>query len=201
MKNKFLLIVMACFLFGSVQARNLGPGSLQQGDMYEWVTAVKNSLLNSAKNPAGLAIGSVSTNIKTQTTVNYTIDGVFYQFVPSSNIYTYTTSNCGAQAINTYRKYMVCLNSSGAVKIVGGNSSTWNNAKLPSLPTGNAAIGYFKVKAPIASWTLGQAGVSTLNTTAVVYKNIAAIESGYSSVRENNNSYVSDDTSDSALKW
>jgi hypothetical protein len=205
MKRFSILLVMACLLFGSAQARNLGPGSLQQGDMYEWVTAVKNSLLNSAKNSAGLTLGTTSTNIAIGTTVNYTINGVFLQKGLSADVKAYYKQDCGKQTSGTYRKYLVCLSTTGSITIVGGTPTTYNNAKLPAVPANKAAIGYVKVKSANSNWQIGGTGnlgsFSHANVTSYVFKNIAAIESGLYSVRENNDSYVSDDVSDNAFIW
>lgn len=116
---------------------------IDESTPYQKLQDLFTGLLNRCFGICGLVIATTSTKIKTATAVDYTINGLNYQKAATDNI----TITAGAvQAISTFCKYLVSVDSSGAVTTTKGEDATTAVlALLPDLPADNAPIGYFQV--------------------------------------------------------
>ncbi len=131
---------------------------IDESTPYQKLQDLLTGLLNRCFGICGLIIASTATKIKTATAVDYTINGKNYQKAATDNI----TITAGAvQAISTFCKYLVSVDSSGTVTTTKGEDATTAVlALLPDLPADNAPIGYFQVE------TSG-AGTFTAGTTSL----------------------------------
>lgn len=173
---KKLLLALLLAVSSSVYAGDIAPGSFQHEDLLKFYDSIIKNTLNCSYGNPGLAISSTVDNIKTTTTINYTVDGVFYSLSPSANINVPALTQ---QAVSTYAKYLVAVNSAGAFSITKGNSSARAAAaELPNLPDGYAPIGYFQVLTNSSTtYTAGTTGLDDAGLT-VTYVNIGAMTSG-----------------------
>lgn len=125
--------------------------------------------INGATNPAGLAAGTTTTTTIANNT-NFAIRGKGYTKNSASNAATPTTDAVtgvafNAIAVNKAGVFVICLDSSGAIKIVQGSivdyndDGTFSNAlpQFPEVPDTLAPIGYelVKVISTGSSWTMG----------------------------------------------
>ena len=188
MKKLILMLVLFSLFSVNAFAGDLKPGGMQDKDMYNLFNNLNNSIMNGCMGDVGLA-GAVSPNptdnIRTTATVNYTIGGVWYSLGASANIDTATSLGgiITSQNALTYVKYMVCVNSSGAYKIIRGlPDAIAADALIGLLPSGYAAIGYFQVYT--AASTTFKLGTTLLNATGITttYVDLRAINSGKSAV-------------------
>lgn len=100
---------------------------------------------------AGLAEGTNAHTIKTTNSIDYTINGAKYSLAAVDNIAI--PAGLGTQGTACYAKYLVSVGTDGtAASGAGGITITKGNegaaagdAKLPDLPDGNCAIGYFEI--------------------------------------------------------
>lgn len=101
-------------------------------------------LLNMSFDKAGLTVGGTSTKIKIAVATMFCINGLAYKKSVTDNI---TITAGTEQALATFAKYLVSLNTSGTVTVTQGNAAaTAVLALLPALPDDNAPVGYFQVE-------------------------------------------------------
>lgn len=107
----------------------------------------------------GLAEGTNSATLKTQTAIDYCIDGIIYEKGVTDNI---AMTACDAQAINTNCLYLVSIDSSGTVTVTKGDevtSTEWDSGERflewPKCPADDAPIGGFNVDCSSAAFTSG----------------------------------------------
>ena len=173
---KIFLFILGLLVSTAVYAGDIGPGAAQQSDLIKFYDSIIVNTLNCAKNSAGLDIASTTTNVETNATVSYTVDGVFYSAAPSASIAVPAMS---AQPVSTYAKYLVAINAAGTFLITRGNISAFEAlAELPALTTGYAPIGYFQVLTNSSTtFTPGTTGLDNAGITDT-YVNIGAMNSG-----------------------
>lgn len=117
------------------------------------------ALKNGCFSAAGLAEGTNSATLKTAYAISYTIDGRMYYKAATDNI---AMTALSAQADNTYRKYLVEINSSGDVSILAGTAaSTAAAAKWPARSSsGKAVIGGFQIATSGGTFTSGTTDIT-----------------------------------------
>jgi hypothetical protein len=104
----------------------------------------------------GLAIGTAAvTGVGWTNPVSAVIDGVKVDIASTLNIAI--PASLGTQPTNTFCKYLVYnMGTSGTGFIAKGNEAlTAAAAKLPDLPDGGVALGYFQVNSTAGAWTAG----------------------------------------------
>lgn len=100
---------------------------------------------------AGLAEGTNAHTIKTTYSVDYLINGAKYSLAAVDNVAI--PGGLGTQGTACYVKYLVSVgtdgtagSASGGIAITKGNEgAAAADAKLPDLPDGNCALGYFQI--------------------------------------------------------
>ena len=113
----------------------------------------------------GLAEGTTSATIKTG-------NKIYYNLYNNAQLVKDATDNiamtaCAQQAISTFCYYLVSLNSLGTVTVTKGTNNTY---ALPSIPSGNAAIGAIKITTNGSNtFTSGTTDLSGTGITAVFY--------------------------------
>jgi len=198
--KKFLILILLSVLFSAnsfgIQLKSAG---MSDKDMLEFDTNVKDFALNSALNKAGITIDSINTeDIKIVNPVNYTYYGRFYQALPQTiDLSAVVNASVGTQAVSTYRKYLLSVNTSGTFNVTAGESKAYDTATLPEVPTGYTAIGYFKVKTDASTtYICGTTGLDDSGLT-VTYISLRAVTSGPSKVAINETVIDSDSTTES----
>ena len=173
---KKLALFLMLLVSSSVFAGDITPGAFQHEDLIKFYDSINKNALNRAYTSADLAISATTTKVKTVTTVNYTVDGVFYSLSPDAAI---TVPALTAQAPSTYAKYLVAVNAAGTISITQGvQRSTAAEAFLPDLLDGYTPIGYFQVLTNSSTtFTPGTTGLDNAGVT-VTYVNIGAMASG-----------------------
>jgi len=180
--KKILICLIGLMFAVPAFAGDLKPGGMQDGDMYDLFTNLKNSVMNGCYADGGLGMDAASSaNIETTATISYTIDGVWYSKVASGSISVSGKYNGtpASQNVSTYAKYLVCVNAAGNFSIIKGNEhAIAANALLPALPSGYAAIGYFQILT--SSTVTYKPGTTRLDATGVTdtYVDLRALNSG-----------------------
>jgi hypothetical protein len=145
-----------------------------------------------ALNSGALALSTNTLSVKTQSTINYTVDGQFFSYVSTDNIpfatqYTSQTYNQAPapQNAGTTALYGVFLDANGTVTFVQGkpvNSNDLANGAAPlqfptntdfgapvaGKPRGRCCIGFIRVAnamANSAQFVLGQTPLNTAGLT------------------------------------
>ena len=157
--KKFLVLVcvLSLFLAGNVFAEITETG-MSQGDLVRLLKSLKTSTLNRTMSSASLTISTWSltqgATAETQLAFNYTVDGRWYTFAASTNIYLTPTAE---QAVSTYCHYLFSINASGKIQVTKGNdASATNKTYLPAAPKGFTVFGAALVKTSAASaFTMG----------------------------------------------
>lgn len=173
---KKLALFLMLLVSSSVFAGDIAPGAFQNEDVIKFYDSINKNVLNCTYGNAGLAISATTSHVKTVTTVNYTVDGVFYSLSPSASI---DVPALTAQVPSTYAKYLVAVNAAGAFSITQGvQKSTAAEAVLPDLLDGYTPIGYFQVLTDSSTtFTPGTTGLDNAGVTDT-YVNIGAMSSG-----------------------
>ena len=128
------------------------------------VFALKNGCFSSG----GLAEGTNAGTMQIARAINYTIDGQMYNKAVTDNIAMTAQT---AQADNTYRRYLVEINSSGTVSTLAGTAaSTAAAAKWPARSSsGKAVIGGVLIATSGGTFTMGTTDLSAAGITDTWY--------------------------------
>lgn len=111
----------------------------------------------------GLAEGTGSATLKTTNDIVYFLYNNQYTKVATDNI---AMTACVAQAATSFCYYLVSVNASGTVRTTKGTDNTY---ALPATPSGNIAIGAFKIVAVATVFTSGTTDLSAAGITATFF--------------------------------
>lgn len=111
--------------------------------------AYRAALRNAALSTGGVAIGTTKQKIKTATTVNYLLDGVFKTKAATDDLFVFTdvTHDIAADASTVQEAvYALSLDAAGAATVTKGTTATGSgNAAPPAAPVGKVLVGYVRI--------------------------------------------------------
>lgn len=182
---------------------DIKPGGVTDGDLIEYTTNVKDGLINRA-----IQIGLIqqtdsltnSADIKLTQTLIYLNKGKLFTAAPANIDLSSLGANFYApQVSGSYRKYLLSINSSGAVTTNAGLAVSGDYAELPAIVSGFTPFAYIKVQtSPTGSFTLGTTSF-TDDAQAITanFKNLHILTSGDSGVMVRSDLIDLDTSSDS----
>lgn len=181
--RKLVILMALCSLIvaGVGHAEDITATGMSQGALFNWMTEV-NSRLNaitkgSVTLSGALAIGTDNTTIRNTATITGVVNGVVFTKAATDNIAMTAGTE---QAISTFAKYAVCVNSSGTVATVQGNSAaTAAAALLPACASGYIPVGAVQIATDNATtFTAGTSDLSASGITDTYFNFIGPVMGG-----------------------
>lgn len=168
----------------TIQSFGLTPGGILLYDVLFCLTNLIKGVMNSCLKKAGLAIATTTTKLQIVNAIEYVINGVFYAKAATDNI---DLTAADEQAISTFCKYLVSIDSAGTVSTTKGNDvSSAADTKLPILPADQSAIGYIQVATDgVTTFTAGTTALDAAGITDT-YVDLMAVNSGLDKVALSN---------------
>lgn len=182
MKKIFLSLLFLLVISPVLFAGDIKGGGVQNSDLVKLLGNLRIRSNNCVYGSVGLGQSTAATqNLKTTTTQNYTINGIFYSRIPTLNVGFTTTAQ---QAVSKHCKYLVSLNTSGIFTVTKGQDSTSTlNAQLPAFQTSKCPIGYILIQTNgSTTFTGGTTKLSATGITATYY-NMGSMVTGINGVR------------------
>jgi len=121
--------------------------------------------LNLALGPAGAAIATNTTGVKSVNSVTYTLDGAFQTAKGATDpLWTLTG---GVLAVASFRRYLLCIGSGGTASVIASTDSTVSAASCvyTTMPDGVCVFSFITV-ATDATHTFTP-GTTALNATGI----------------------------------
>lgn len=152
-----------------------GKKTAYQGEILHAAVALLNRMvidaLGGVSGPAGTAMATNTTGVKTVNSVTYSIDGVFQTAKGATD--NFWTLGGGVLAVNSFRHYLLCIQSGGTALAVASSDASATalcryvaSGTPPTLPWDAAAIISYCTVATDATHTFTP-GTTALNATGI----------------------------------
>ena len=103
------------------------------------MTALRATLAGMALSDGGISIGTTATDARTNATVSYLVDGVFYSLASTDDFWDLTGFDC---TNGNYNICLLCVDNLGAAQISAGTeAATEAGVTLGSIPADSAVVG------------------------------------------------------------